>query len=146
MNCANCELVKDWDALEDKRCIRCRTDQKVGSIHGFYTNADLLYHFVESRLSPEPFQVHSKRQYKRFLKSNGFVDKGSTRMDVKKFKNRPFDRTWDKALDQALDQSIAEVKKKPYSIVGKKLSHQEAREVLRNDYKRQFNKKELVHA
>ena len=135
-------------------CLRCDQFARVGGCldHrlqrgdvSFRVQADLLYNFVEDRLTPQPVQIHSKRQYKRLLKDTGFVDEKAPRMDVKKFKNRPFDRSWDQALDKAIDQSIAKVKKKPYSIVGKKLSHSQAREVLKNDRQRQ-SKKELVHA
>ena len=132
-------------------CIRCAQLYRVGGcldhrlqrgeVH-FQVNADRLYNFVEDRLTPQAIQIHSKRQYKRLLKERGFTDQIGSREPHRDLRKKPFDRQWDATLDKAIDQSIAEVKKKPYSIVGKKLSHTQAREVLRKDYTRQQTKKE----
>lgn len=134
-----------------RTCERCTQLYRVGGCLDhrlqrgdvrFRVNADLMYNFVEDRLTPQPIQIHSKRQYKRLLKAHGFTDQVGSREPHRDLRKRPFDRKWDATLDKAIDQSIAEVKKKPYSIVGKKLSSAQAREVLKSDYVRQQTKKE----
>lgn len=136
-------------------CVRCAELYKVGGCltHrlqrgevSFQVNADLLYNFVEDRVTPNPIQIHSKRQYKQLLKEKGFTDQVGSKEPHRDLRKRPFDRKWDYTLDKAIDQSIAEVKKKPFNVVGKGLSHQEIRSVIKQDFQRQQKKKELVHA
>lgn len=95
------------------------------------------YDFVHPHLAATPVRIHSKRQWKEELKKRGLTDDiqvGGKRVDPMK---KPFDSKWDAALDQAIDQSIAEVKKKPYSVIGKQLNREQMREVLRNDFMNQ---------
>ena len=94
------------------------------------------YDFVAPDIASTPVRIHSKRQWKQELKKRGLTDdikRGEKRVDIK---NRPFSRSWDVALDKAIDQSMAESKKKSYSILGKNLSRDQMRQVMRNDYQR----------
>ena len=95
------------------------------------------YDFVAPDIASEPIRIHSKRQWREELKKRGLTDdvkRGAKRADVR---NKPFDRSWQVALDKAIDQSIAEVKQKSYSIIGKNLSGQQMKEVMHRDYMNQ---------
>ena len=137
MSCLRCDQLKRVGGCLDHRLQR-------GEV-SFRVSADRLYSFVEDRLTQTPVQIHSKRQYKRLLKENGYTDQIGSRQPHKDLRKKPFDRAWDHALDTAIDQSIAEVKKKDYSIVGKKMSHSDAKQVLKRDYQYQQKKKETAH-
>lgn len=93
------------------------------------------YDFVHDGLGKDLVRIHSKRQWKEELKKRGMVDDKASRMDLDKFRSRVFDAKWHQTVDRAIDQSIAEVKKKSYSTIGKQLSYSQVQDCLGRDRK-----------
>ena len=137
MTCSRCEQLARVGGCLDHRLQR-------GEV-SFQVNADALYNFVEHRLSPTPIQIHSKRQYKRLLKERGYTDQVGSKEPMRDIRKKPFDSNWDRQVNTAIAQSIAETKKKPFSVIGKNLSPQQMKQVLQNDYRKQQIKKEKAH-
>lgn len=134
-------------------CQRCLKPIEFKSDHGwgicplearecfFRTNSDLLYDFVDDRIAPKPIQIHSKRQWKRLLKDKNLTDDVPKKGSFTSLKSKPFDRKWDVTITEAIKKSVAEVKQKSFSVVGKKFTQSQMKSVLRNDLVRQRREK-----
>lgn len=130
MSCTSCDSVKDWDALDDKRCLRHRLE---GINRNSSNHTHPSWDFVHPNLGKDPVRIKSKRQWKAELKKRGMVDDNAPRMDLDTFRKKSFDPAWDRKVNEAIQQSIAEVKRKPYSTIGKQLSHSDIQQALRRD-------------
>ena len=109
----------------------CSAAGFTGGTGKFFRNPS--YDFVHDGLGSKPVRIRSKRQWKEELKKRGMTDDRASRMDLSKFRARAFDSQWDQSVDQAIAQSIAEVKQKPYSSIGKRFDYSQVQQMLRRE-------------
>ena len=84
------------------------------------------YDFTDVHGTGTPVRIHGKRQWREHLKRNGLTDDIHW-TDAKKPIRKEMSASDQRQISQAIDRAITEVSKRPYSCIGKQVSHDQLR-------------------